>query len=833
MSRAVERMRNGRGFDGAGRALTTALAPSSMSSLLLDLRFALRQLWRNPGFALTAILCLGIAMGVAATALRALDAVVLRGPDGVRDVDRLRRVYFAPNGGEVGGRFNVRTSYPVFEDLTHATGAFESFAAYWAFDASTGRGEAARLVRAAVVSPGFFRTLGVRAARGRLFQPGMTDESDGVIVSHEYWRAHLLGSEDVVGRSVVVAGRDYDVIGVAASDFTGMDGKPVDIWLHADHAAYVGFSEDLLYNRNATWVVVLARLREGVAERTARDEAASVLARAGYEAGPHPQAVELGPLNEGVGRYRTQGATVGLLVALITVVLLVIACSNVASMLTARAVARRREIAIRIALGAARARLVRQMLAESGLLIVLSLAVAGTVSTVLHILLHQMPAVPELPALAPGVIGLIGVVCVGTATLFGVAPALQALATNHESLRGGATGGRAATALRNHLVTGQVALSVTLVIAASMFADTFVRLSRVDLGFDASQVMVLAPTTDGPNESVEERRRTFRAITDALKAVPAISRISAASTAPFGTLLTVPVAVAARANVPVTEGTATLTVVDTGYFATLGMVVQSGRGVLASDTKDSERVVVVNASFARRFGHGDPLIGQCLSYPAEVAACVRIVGVVGDATQQDVGEESVPAIYAPAEQRPPGAVRVLLVRSADVSGRFPREVQQLVQRASTSGNFIDVRSLASVVESQLSRWKLGAALFLVYSGVSIALIMAGVYGLVAFMVAQRHRDLSLRLALGAAPAEVLVLVLRWTCSRVFAGIAGGVVLAAGLSELVSRHVVGIERPSMWTTAVVLLVLSACALLAGVVPARRAASTDPSTALRTP
>ncbi len=814
-----------------------------MDTLIADLRYAFRTLARSPGFALAAVLCFALGIGANATMFGVVDTLMFRPPAQVKDPGRLVRLYFTQNAMVFGRFTQASTSYPNFQDIRGGVPDFESVAAWWTTDVAVGRGTRASQVHAAMASASYFPLLGVRPLLGRFF--GADEDRAGAaptaVLSYEYWKRQFACDSAVVGRTLEIGKLLYTVVGVTPEGFTGADLQPVDLWLPAAVAGPVLMESGALTNRGDSWITLLARLKPGVAAAQAAAQATLV-----YRRGDAAQVwkdatatVELGPIQAARGPEASSDAKVSLWLAVVSALVLLIACANVANLLLARAMRRRREVAVRLAMGAGRWRLARQLVTES---LVLSL-VGGAAALLVALWAGPLLRAYVLPrsfaggALDVRVLLFTALVAVVTGTLSGLVPALQAsrpdLAVALKSGEREGTYQRSRT--RVGLLVAQTSLTLVLLAGAGLFVRSLKNVVGLDIGLDAPRVMVADVNVFDLGWSRPQIDGLFQRLLERARSVPGVVGAALSEGGPFGWQFGHSFRVPGLDSVRLPpSGGPYINAVTPGFFATLGTRILKGRGFTAADSASGARVTVVGEGLARLvWPHADAL-GKCMILGGD-SACTEVVGVAADQVRYDPTEDAKMQYYVPLGGRQDLAHdnghRTLWLRTSG----DPRLVAPAVQRALASVApdlpYVSVRPLEDLVEPRYRPWRLGATVFGLFGGLSLVLAALGLYGVLAYTVAQRTQELGVRIALGALPRDVFGLVVRQGLAVAAIGIAVGAVLALAAGKLLASLLYGVSPYDPVVLAASAVVLLAAAAVASWVPARRATKVDPVVALR--
>jgi predicted permease len=803
-----------------------------------DIRYAFRTLRKNAGFTLVAAFSLALGMGGNAAMFSLVDGVLLR-PLRYSEPDRLvRPTGYYPTGGYLALQRLSRTmDFATYSDKPENGSEFNL----------TGQGEAMHLP-GSIVSANIFSLLGAGAKLGRTFQPGedRAGQDNLVILSHALWRNKFGSDPSVIGRVIKINGVDRRAVGVMPPDFKFLD--PDDqLWvpLHIDPG-----------NPDATWghgfKPVVGRLRPQATLAQARREIRTMVSEI-IPMFPYPMArswnadATVLPLQEDlVGNVRAK-----LLVLMGAVgIVLMIACVNVASLLLSLAAKRRKEIALRSALGAARERIVRQLLTESLVLALaggaLGLALAfGALSALQTFLPADMPHGAEV-AMDWRVLAFVAALSVVTSLAFGLAPALRASKSGlAESVRAGGrrSSDAAGISLRSSLIVGEVALAVVLVVGAGLLLRTLWRLMQVNPGFQGEHVLSVRVT---PDQSSCKQRAACVAFYDEVlrraREMPGVSEVAAANTVPL--IGETPYVVAEMEEHPLREGESLAPLLWAGavtpdYFHLMRVPLLAGRMFSDSDGEKSDGVVIVSAATARKFWPGENPVGKHIRLVWE-KDWRTVVGVAGDVRQFNLADRPLDwidgAIYLPypqsadANQKLPTAMYVIARTSAGAE-YFGRDVRDLVSSVNPNVPVGEVRTLEAIVSDSASQSRSMMWLFLSFAAAALTLAAVGTYGVVSYTTTQRTFEIGVRVALGASRSSIFGLVIRQSLELVIAGAGLGVVAALALSRLLSSYLYGITAQDPLTFLAVAGLLIFMALAAGYLPARRATKVDPIVALR--
>ena len=790
-----------------------------------DLRYAIRGLVRRPGFTLVAVLTLALGIGANAAIFSAVRGILLR-PLPFRAPERLvafNAEQFVSNAEVLFLKHNAKT-----------LGGVAAISPGWGM-ALTGVGEATQLTTARVTT-NLLDVLGVRPMIGRTFQESESIPGNEMValLGYSLWAERFGSDPAVVGRNVVLDGTPYNIVGVLPPAFEVL-GKPADLWTP------LVFDPTAWFHKGAvSWFV--GRLRDGTTIEQSRAELAALFPRMRetFEYAPeYYRNVSLVPLQERtVGSVRT--ALLVLLAAVGFIVL--IAGANVGNLLLMRAAGRRREIAVRTALGASRPRVIAQMLVES-VVLALGGAVAGVAlgAVGVRVLRASLPA--DTPRLASITLdGIVLAVCATLAILigiaFGLAPALLASrADAQDALRGarGVAGRAGGERTRGTLVVGEVALTLVLVIGAGLMMRTLWSLSHVDAGFRAGGVLTLRVQPSGERYNTNEKRvhyvQTLLERLGALPGVQSTGMIHHLPLAGYAWYANVDLEGHVRApnEAPLRSG---WRVIEGDYFETMGIPLVRGRGFSPSDTRSATPVVIVNDAFARAAWPGEDPIGKRFTAgnATRGSSAVTVVGVVGDVRHVSLEARPEPELYRPHAQTPMGAVTLALRTSGD-----PLVLAGLARQAVTTIDanvpISDVRSMEQVMAESVARPRLIMSLLLVFAGVGVMLGAVGVYGVIAYAVGERRREIGVRIALGAEPGRVAGGVLAQGLRYAAVGVAIGLAGSLAVTRVMRTLVFGVSTTDPLTFVGLSLFLVVVAAVASYLPARQAARTDPMVALR--
>jgi predicted permease len=825
----------------------SAVGLAWLETLGQDTRYVFRSLRASPGFTVMVVLTLGLGIGANATMFGIIDQLLLRGPDHVVDPKRVVRLY-STERHDTGVEFTGNTvPYALYAEMQQVR-AFERVAAQTSGESTTGRGIAAQRISVGRVTWEYFPLLGVRPALGRFFGPQEDRPPRGesvVVLGDGYWRRAFGGDPAVVGRTLEINRASYRIIGVAPEGFTGPTSEGYDVWAPlSEHGPRVDAEWPTTWNVH--WVRVIGRLKPGVTPEQAGLEATAVHRRA-YPGGPPERTIANAQLSvrplrfDHHGREPTEIAVSRWLVGVAVVVLLV-ACANAGNLVLARTVRRRREVAVRLALGISRGRLVRLLLAES---IVLSLAggVAGVLVALGGGRFLRAVLLPGGTPINGRVLVLTAVAALVTGVLVGLVPALQGSRPDlTTALKAGAReGGAQRSRLRTTLTVVQAALSVVLLVGAGLFVRSLWNVRSLRLGVEPDRVLTVdvaeawAAGHAGVAQSNETRalvqmRDLFARALERVRAIRGVESASISNGTPFHGSTSFALEVPGWDSIPKLPGGGPyVSSVTSDYFRTMGTRLRRGRLFTAEEGATGARVAVVSETMARTLWPGRDPMGRCLMMMGS-SGCWNVIGVVENSRRfQVVGEAAAMQYYVPLGQDFMGGQ--LLIRFVGARAPMIEMVRRELQRLDPGIGYISVRSPQDNVDWQVRPWRLGATMFVVFGALALLVAAIGLYSLIAYLVAQRTHELGIRMALGARAADIARLVMGRGVGAAAAGVAVGVGLALALGRLVQPLLFEISSHDAGVFLAVTATLLTCAVLASLVPTWRATRVDPVTALR--
>ena len=850
-----------------------------LEQLFQDLRYAVRQLRRTPGFATVAVLSLALGIGANTAIFSLVDDVLLKMLP-VKNPSELVLFHWASKVGWVGqvsGSWEMNPVTKVATCTSFSARAFESFrdnnstlAAVCAFAPITdftlivdGQAEASQAFGGQVVSGGYYAALGVPAIVGRTITP--EDDRPGAepvaVISHRYWQRRFNGDPAVVGKAISVNRTSVVIVGVTPPQFVGaLDvGNAPDISLPLAMLPAVdpNISKNAGLPGGMWWLRVMGRLKpgatseqaranlEGVFHQSAVEDAAAMPSRGQVAGKPANEIPQLGlePGGQGLNSARHSYTQMLMVLTGLVGLVLVIACANVANLLLARGAARRREIAARLALGASRSRLVRQLLTESGLLVLLGAAAGVLVAYWGRVLLAAMnplgtPVTPalELSAALDGrVLGFTVMVAVASGLLFGLVPALRAtrvdLSTEFQGGSRTLSGGNRSRLAKTLLIV-QVALSLVLLVGAGLFVRTLRNLQSVDVGIKRERLLLFELTAWSSGTDHAGQVTLHQRVLERIGAIPGVrsatfSRMPLLTGGAWNTRVAVPGHPPPRGK----TDTAMLNAVDGDFFTTFGIPVILGRTFTRRDDAQATKVVVINETMAHQFfGDENPVGRRFERIFGPNKTDLEIVGVVGDARYASVKGKIPATAYLPFSQEPEGWANYAVRTNGDPEAMVA-SIRAAVREIDPNLPLANVRTQEAQIEKLFARERLFARFSSFFGVLALALVCVGLYGLMSYAVTCRTGEIGIRIALGALPRRVLGMILRESLTLVMAGAAIGLAAASLLTSTVEKMLFGVVRFDPATYGAMTLLLAVAALLAAWLPARRAAKVDPMVALR--
>ena len=814
----------------------------TIEDFLMDVRYGVRMLRKSPGFAFVAVLTLALGIGANTALFSVIDAVLLR-PLPFRDPARLVSVHSTdPRDSSQGGEI----SYPAFLDWRSQSHSLEAMSVWNDSSFTYTGGDQPESVRGVMVSANLFSMLGVAPALGRAFtlsedQPSV--EQLPVVLSYEFWQSHFGGDPAVLGRALTLDNEKYSVVGVMPEGFQfPVQRERVELWTTV--ARDLRGKNGMATQRDVSYLQVIARLKPGVEILQAQSDVMSVQDRLNRQyPETRPRAVKVQLEAE-----RITGAMRPALMILLGAVgfVLLIACANVASLLLARATVRQKEFMVRAALGASQWTIVRQLLTESILL-----AMAGGA---LGLLLAYW-ATSALVAMAPEglartsdiavnfrVLGFTFIAALGTGVLFGLAPAMQASRSDLNDVLcasgRGSSAGPGGTRLRSVLVASQLAIALVLLTGAGLLLRSFQRLQHVDPGFRADHVLTFLLEVPSQRHPGAQRTVFVRELLESTRALPGVKSAGAIFGLPLSPAQSVFTALEVKAHpVPKSQRPrVAFRIVESQYFHTMAIPLLQGRNFTAQDELGGPPLAIVNEAFARRMFNGENPIGQHIkpniSFGDNDEAPMReIVGVIGNVKSERISDAAVPEVYVPQTATDFIGEMTVAVRTATDPNALVPTLRSLVASMDKDLPLRQVKTLDQYVSGSISAQRFEALLLGTFAALAFVLTIVGLYGVISYSVAQRTREMGIRIALGAQRGSISRMVVREGTMLTLIGVGTGLAASFFAVRLIRGLLYGIGAGDPVTFLVVPLLLIAVALLASYIPARRATRVDPLVALR--
>ncbi|HEY6392692.1 MAG TPA: ABC transporter permease [Bryobacteraceae bacterium] len=841
-----------------------------MGSLWNDLRFALRTLRKSPVFTVVAVLSLALGIGANTAIFSLLDQVLLRLlPVNHPEQLALLTIRGMEYGNNSGGN---AMSYPLYGDFAKSNSVFSGMFCRFPYNMSVSFGGRTERVDGELVSGTYFPVLGVGAAVGRTFMPD-DDQTPGghplAMLTYSYWKTRFGGDPSIVGKTVIVNARNLTVVGVARPGFNGVElGRTTQIFVPMTMKAQMTPGWDALDDRRWRWVNAFGRLKPGVTAQQAKAslqpfyhgvlemEVKDAVFRNAAPADRQrflKNIIDVLPGSQGRSNLRRQLTTPLWLLMAITGGVLLIACANVANLLVAKATSRQKEIAIRLAIGAGRGRIIRQLLVESLTLSVFGGALGLLLSVWIdRLLLTFMPnqagegAISSNPDLR--ILAFTIAISVLTGIVFGLAPALQStkpeLASTLKDQVAGILGGGSQGRFRKSLVVVQVTLSLLLLVGAGLFIRSLQNLRDLGPGFPTENLVAFTvdPSLIGYDSS--KAKVFYRRLADELAAIPGVRNVGLADMRILtGNESDSGITIEAQGSKPAEKAHPYMNAIDPGYFATLGVPILAGRDFTFQDTETIQhgarqdmkvpRVVIVNDKFARRFFPGRSALGQHVGFgiAPNTRTEMEIVGVVKDIKYTSLRDEIPIQMFGPYIAGSHVAEMTIYARSTLDASQMFSAIRAKVRELDANLPLFELRTLDQQISASLLIERLIASLSTVFGFLATLLAMIGLYGVMAYTIARRTREIGIRMALGAFQKDVLWLVMREVLVLVAIGVVAGLCAAIGLTRLVQSQLYGITAHDPMTLALATLGLAVVACAAGYIPAIRASRVDAMEALR--
>jgi putative ABC transport system permease protein len=817
------------GVEQAKERSRDALGVRWLEEIWQDLRYGMRMLVKVPGFTFVAVLTLALGIGANTAIFSLLDALLLK-PLPVKQPEQLVIV----------GGFSFSYPDPVYRELSEKNSVFAGMFTFHSIEMTMSDGSQAERVLGELVSGEFFTVLGVSPHLGRVFNDA-DNQTPGAhlvtVIGYDFWRRRFGADPNIAGKKISINNYPFTIIGVAAQGF-----NDVEVGVAPDLRVPMMMKSQMLDHIDGT--PVMARLQPGVSIEQAQAATETIVQNITRTSGansPRDRAlnsrrIQLRSAKTGVSNLRGQFSQPLIILMSLVGVVLLIACLNVANLLLARAAARQKEIAVRLTVGAGRFRLVRQLLTE-GLLLsalggALGLVFAHWGTDALPRFLPQNATLEIEPDWR--MLGFTLVVTVLTGLLFGLAPALQATSLDLiPSLKNdavGVAGGRRRWELRRLLVVLQVALSVVLLVSGGLFVRSLRSLKAIDHGYTIDQIVTMQLAPDRNGYKLDQQQNFYAQLSERVTALPGVKSVTYLSFLPFsGIESESEIEVPGYQALPTEKPTAQFNGITPQFFATFGLPLLQGRDFNAQDSVGSPKVIIVSDSFARYFFGAENPLGKRIS--AGPFKDLEIVGVVGDAKLWNLKETMSRTCYY-AQKQVHQSRQKLCVRATGDAGALIAAIRREVRSLDPNLPVFNVKTFADQINESINRERLVALLSSFFGFFALLLAALGLYGVMAYSVARRTREIGIRIALGARAGNVLWLVLRETLLLALIGIAVGLPAALAVARLTKGLMFGLAANDPLTIALSMLLMIGIAALAGYLPAKRAGRVDPMIALRT-
>jgi predicted permease len=816
-----------------------------------DVRYAIRGLRREVLFSSFIVVTLALAIGVNAAMFGIVDRVLLRGPAHVVAPDRLVRVYWSVRGPAGEDRTSAAIDPHIYANLALESKAFSGIAMYGRASSFTvlGNGASARLISSASATSNFLSVLGTRVIAGRFFVPeeqDMNAPASVVLIGYGLWRREFGGDPKAVGRSIILDGRPLTIVGIAPEGFTGVELERVDVW--TPMLLRSGPAATHWGKGSSSGQSIVARLKPGVTAEEASKDATDAYRRT-YDGGNKNLAEANlfgGPLTAGLNGTESVETRVSRWLVGLSAIVLLAACANIVNLLLARSVRRRREMAVRLALGAGRARLLRLLLTSSMTISIIG-SLAGLAVAAIAGKLVRYVLLPDVDwttgPVDARVLAYATLTTIITGIVIGVLPALKASRVDVSSaLKAGAReGGGNRSFVRSGLVAGQAVLAMILLVGAGLFARSLDRIRHLDLGVQTDRVVVLEPrwtrlpagTSDSIRKLEAARRASFVTdIVDRLRATPGVENAAVTVGMPFGGTYAVSLFLPGRDSLPRLRGgfgDPELSAVSREYFATVGTRLLHGRLFTTDD--GSSRVALVNETMAKTLWPGREPIGECLLIGKRDAACTRVIGIVQNARRSRLREDPAMHYYVPMGQEPYLTGPDLVVRPRGDAHASIRLLRDALLRIDPTIRYVGTTVLQDRVEPQTRAWRIGAIMFSLFAALALVVAAVGTFSVVAYLVEQRNHEIGVRLALGARAANLIALMMRGPIALSAIGAFGGAAIALVAGRVVESLLFDTSPQDPAVIGGVAALLIGVSVVASTLPALRVRRVDPMEALR--
>ena len=824
----------------------------TFESLRRDIAYAIRGLKNKPGFTIAVVATLALGIGANAAMFGIMDRLLFRPPPLLKDPETAHRVYYWSTfrGNEAAGHVG---RYARWRDADTMTTSFAATAGTRVGDLAVGVGDQAREMVVGAVGAAFFGFFDAPPAIGRYFTAAEDTPPEGgsvVVLSHSFWQTQYGGRADAVGSTLRIGPVLYTVIGVAPEGFVGLWPDrppaafiPITRYGSAQNCTSASTTWDRTYS--CGWMQMIARRKPGVSIETANADLTQAF-RKSYaklrieQSGASPIELHkprgtIGSILPGRAPFPNATTKVAKWVAGVSVIVLLIACANVANLLLARALRRRREIALRLALGVSRARLVSQLLVESVLLAILGGAAGAVVAhwggAILRATLLETQSQASLGLRDPRTVLFALGVAVAVGVLTGLAPVLQAGSANLTAdLKAGVREGHAKSHTRTMLLVFQSALSVMLLVGAGLFVRSLNGVNGLRLGYDVDPILLVNLNMRGETMDSARNVQLRERLLQAALAMPEVANATRQTGVPFWSNSSTNLYVQGIDTVS-RLGQFDYSAVSPSYFSAFGTRIKRGRGIESTDLATSQRVMVVSENMGRVLWPGRDPIGQCVKVQADTMPCTTVVGVAENIREQGLLTDSAFFYYMPITQFRMGSGGIFVRTRGNDAEASKEAVRRALQREMPGASYVTVTPFKDIVSPQMRSWRLGATMFVAFGALALVLAAVGLYSVIAYNVQQRTHEMGVRIALGAQSGDVAGLVVGGGLRVAGVGIAIGIALALWSARWVKPLLYDVSPTEPAIYVVVALTLLSVAALASWVPARRATRVDPNVALR--
>ncbi len=815
-----------------------------MEELRQDLAYAFRGIRRQPAFAILVVTTLALGIGANATMFGIVDRTLLRPPAFLEQPGRTGRVYLRSPAEEGGERIDLNLTYPTYLDLKNGSRTMSAAAAFYDGQRVVGIGEHARPARVSLVSASFWTMFGIRPELGRFFSEAEDQTPSGTAVAvlgYGHWQSAFGGDPEVLGKSLFVGFRNYTIICVAPAGFQGMSLRQVGIFIPITAGAFDELGERYYRTRFLSFLEMIGRTGPGISRQQVDAELTVVYRRMLTDQNTAParvsaSRVELASALLERGPVGSQNSKVAVWLAGVAVIVLVIACANVANLLLSRSLRRRRETAVRLALGVGKRRLLRQLLTEST---VFALAGSGAALVLAYFgsraLGRAMMSEVDWTTTSlfdPRILVFTLACGILTSVLTGTIPSLQAGRTDvSTSLKsGGREGHRTTARVRSTLLVVQAALSVVLLVGSGLFVRSLRNVNAVDMGYEPGRIVHVTKDFRGTSLTGPEREALQERMRATAAAMPGVQSVAATWAVPFWGSDVEPIFIPGRDSVN-QLGPFYLNRVSGRYFETSGTPILRGRPLTEADRASGgsrRQVAVISESMARRLWPGEDAIGRCFQVDADTMPCSEIVGIAKDVRWGSLGDADRMQHYHPLPTDGRGA---LYVRTDGDPGRLVEPLRRELQRLMPGNAYVTTRPLASTLDYVVRPWRLGATMFTLFGGLAVVVAAIGLYGVIAYSVTQRLHEMGVRIALGARTSDLLRLVLTEGIRVTLIGIVIGAAVALAVGRFLVPLLFGVSASDPATFLTVGAILLLVAAVASLLPALRAAGVNPNQVLR--